>query len=200
METNTSASSPNTVTLSRSVVYIIAGLVSSVLIGGISFFSYRASLPTPAPEQQTANQTPHVHSDKKAALAPKLDSLKAALDKLSDPKTMLAYAATLADAEEYEQSSTMYERFFLLYDSTSADARVEYAFTLLQRGMMDSAFAQTELALQYNPAHPIALFNMGVLSLRKGDTDAARSWLEKSAEAAPNSAISEQVELVLQQL
>lgn len=199
---NNSAKTATSSATGKTIVYITAGVVLSLLFGGTSFFIYRSTLPEAKPQQATSatDSTQQEESSRRRFAELRADSLERAYKQAQTPQSLLAYSAALADAGKFEEASAQYEEFFRRFDSTSADARVEYAYTLLQRGFADSATAQTELALQYNPQHPIALFNMGVLMLRKGDTKAAKSWLEKSAAAAPNSAISQQVESVLQQI
>ena len=46
-------------------------------------------------------------------------------------------------------------------------------------GDNDKASFNFRRALALNPKHPVALFNMGVVSLTVGDTSAARTWWTK---------------------
>jgi len=90
---------------------------------------------------------------------------------------------------QYEQALTM--------DSLQPDIMVDLGACYHAIGENDKADFQFRRALAINPKHPVALFNMGVVSLTVGDTAATRNWWTKYLDVATDQ---KQMQAVREQL
>lgn len=92
---------------------------------------------------------------------------------------VLTYANALYDARIYRRASEVYERYLREIDSTNADARIDYGFTLFEQDSVEKALEQTKYALNFKPEHPVAMFNIAIIMLQQEQTEDAKSWLKR---------------------
>ncbi len=100
----------------------------------------------------------------------------------------------------FAKAQTLYERYLKEFDPKNTAARVDYAYTLLTQGKADDAIAQTKKVLEFEPHHPIALFNLGVIYNRQGDVEQSRKWFNECIKAAPGSEAAKTAENLLKEL
>jgi Tfp pilus assembly protein PilF len=89
------------------------------------------------------------------------------------------------DHEMFDKAIPQYEQA-LSMDSLQPDIMVDLGACYHALGENDKADFQFHRALAINPKHPVALFNMGVVSLTVGDTASARNWWTKYLDVATN--------------
>jgi tetratricopeptide (TPR) repeat protein len=102
--------------------------------------------------------------------------------------------------QAFGQAEKLYARYLKEFDPKNTAARVDYAYTMLAQGRADDAAAETKRALDFEPNHPIALFNLGVIYTRKADAKAARGYFERAIKAAPDSEVSRTAQDLLKTL
>ncbi len=100
------------------------------------------------------------------------------------------------DREMYDKAIPQYEQA-LTMDSLQPDVMVDLGACYHALGENDKADFQFHRALAINPNHPVALFNMGVVSLSVGDTASARNWWTKYLDVATDQ---QQMQAVREQL
>jgi Tfp pilus assembly protein PilF len=100
------------------------------------------------------------------------------------------------DAGQFDLAIPKYEQA-LAMDSLQPDIMVDLGACLHAIGENDKAELQFQRALVMNPKHPVALFNLGVVSLTAADTAAARIWWKKYLEVATDAG---QIQMVREQL
>ncbi len=176
-----------------------AALVLAMVLGALSFGITRFLTDEPAGDRLARNTAESTDSTRRASEADGLqqhqqmlflqqlrDSLKN--DSLN-PDLMVNYANALYDASLFKSASEVYQRYLTQIDSSNANARIDYAFTLFQQGMTDSALFHTQKALAFEPEHPIAMYNLGIIYVRMEQPAKAREWLERCILAADSQAI-----------
>jgi tetratricopeptide (TPR) repeat protein len=100
------------------------------------------------------------------------------------------------DHGQFEQAIPQYEQA-LMMDSLQPDIMVDLGACYHAVGENAQADLQFRRALAIKPKHPVALFNMGVVSLSVGDTTSARDWWAKYLEVATDQ---QQIQAVRDQL
>jgi Flp pilus assembly protein TadD len=100
------------------------------------------------------------------------------------------------DQQMFDKAIPQYEQA-LAMDSLQPDIMVDLGACYHALGENAKADLQFRRALAMNPKHPVALFNMGVVSLSISDTTAARNWWGKYLEVATDQ---QQIQAVRQQL
>jgi tetratricopeptide (TPR) repeat protein len=80
----------------------------------------------------------------------------------TDTKRILRTANLYDDAKDYEQASQFYAKY-LETDTKNADARVDYAITLLNLGKQREGVTEMRKAVDDNPKHQKANLNLGIL-------------------------------------
>lgn len=206
---------------SRRTLYKKLGVAGLIVIAlGLGSFSItRLFIDSPAPAQANASTS---SGNQQAAAAPLSAEIQATLARLQDSLALfpldknliLRTANALYDAgSAYQQANAvflakttfakaevLYAQYLRDFDSANTGVRVDYAYSLLSQGKEDEAINQTKKALEFEPEHPIALYNLGVIYFRKQNFAEARVWLEKAKKAAPDSEVARGVDAVLQQM
>jgi tetratricopeptide (TPR) repeat protein len=198
-----------------------------VVIGTASFATTRYFVKPPIPkpsgaEQQStaansqanpsdANQQPVLSPELQQALTVYQDSL---VTQPNNPNIILKLANAWYDAgftyqnreavflarQAFAKSEKLYERFLKEFDAKNTAARIDYAYTLLAQGRTDDAIRETQKALEFEPHHPIALYNLGVIYNRKGDLNASKRYFLEAIKADPNSEAAKSAQEILKSL
>lgn len=176
-----------------SLVLVAIGV--ALVLGGISFTITRLVIPDTAPpaapQQQQAAAPPQAPPGPDPAMEARINSLRDSL--IASPKDgamTLRFANLLYDAGYFERATEFYERYLSRFDSTNADARVDYAHTLFNMERREEAIEQTKRALVFQPSHQVALFNMGIMTYQMQDVQSARAWFEKCIAAGPETELA----------
>ncbi|GAB4376008.1 MAG: hypothetical protein Kow0062_15760 [Acidobacteriota bacterium] len=89
------------------------------------------------------------------------------------------------DTHRWEQAADAYGRA-LAIRGDDANVITDYGTSLFNAGRHDEALAQFERALFVDPQHWQAAYNGIVVSLNRGDTTAARLWLDRLRQIRPD--------------
>ena len=161
--------------------------------------------------KNTRGDNPHSQagvSPNAASLIQEIESLQKTVDaNPGDATSMLRLANLLHDVKFFPKAITTYERYLQLNPS-NADARVdlgtsyfELSFTDSTRGteFLQLAKGEMEKALSYAPKHQLAHFNLGIVSLYRGNIDDANDWFKKCIKINPNSETARRAQQLINQ-
>jgi tetratricopeptide (TPR) repeat protein len=123
------------------------------------------------------------------ALMSELQSLqKAVQDNPDDAATLLHLANRLQDAKFLVKAVESYRKY-LAMKPDDPNAVVDLGVTYYELAMTDTMGREEELqqaqnqfqaALKINPKHQLAVFNLGVVNLMRGDMMTANEWFKKT--------------------
>lgn len=187
------------------VVVIVAAAV------GIETYSTKQNISSEGTEQQT-QQAQQPTGANMAALQQIQDmerSVKANPDNLD---MMLNLANVLSDNRFYDKAITYY-KMYLDEKPTDANARVDLGICYKETGAYDNAVGAMKKALEYDPKHLFATFNLGIVTLDKskmymdqGQMDKANGliresndWFRKTVALAPTSEVGKRAQQLLTQ-
>ena len=159
-----------------------------------------ATAPAAAPAAVGKQHPPLTLDDMKrmadAKAAPLLEKLKTnpkdaeALNQLG-----ILYRAT----HQFKQAEGYFEKS-LAIDPKNVNARVDLASCLYYTGDVDGAIAQLNKALTYDPKHPGALMNLGIIKIQsKHDAPGAIADWQKLLKLNPDFPQKENVERMIEQ-
>lgn len=103
-----------------------------------------------------------------------------------DLESTLHLAHLLQDSGLFEKAITNYKKY-LNKNSANADARVDMAICYYNLNDYNTAIAEMETAIKYQPKHQIAYLNLGIVNLTARNIDASKKWFQKTVEIDPNS-------------
>ena len=155
------------------------------------------------PETAKVQEDPH-----DAGMMQRIKELQAHIEEHpQDPDALLEFANMLYDVQFFQRAAEIYERHLAL-NPANADARVDLGTSYFQmsfadtvrRGelisMAESCFLK---AIEVKPKHQLALFNLGIIHLHRGDMAGADEWLRKSVEIDPNTEAAKRARQLLSQ-
>lgn len=181
------------------------GAAIAVVLGGVSFGLTRLALPDPAPQQATQQPDQHQHEHEQQAITPEQEAQRKAMrdSLIANPNNAdltLRFANFLFDLGEYESAADFYNRYIIRFDSTDADAYVDYGLALFRITKQDEAIQMTKRALDFVPNHQAALFNLGVMAVQMQDRTGALEWFSRCAEADSTSRLGQQARLIIERM
>jgi Flp pilus assembly protein TadD len=163
------------VTTGAAVLLIVVVLALTMTRGGSDELKTQTALPNDVYQNQ--------------ALMSELQSLqKAVQDNPDDAATLLHLANRLQDAKFLAKVVESYRKY-LAMKPDDPDAVVDLGVTYYEMAMTDTmqqeeglrqAQNQFQAALKINPKHQLAVFNLGVVNLVRGDMTTANEWLKKT--------------------
>lgn len=124
-----------------------------------------------------------------------------------DAEAILRLANAYHDNGMAPRAIEQYKRYLTLKPD-NADARVDLGICYDQMSMVDSttsgmyaalAVKEMETALQKNPLHQAAAFNLGIVNLHRGDLAASNRWLAKALALNKTSELGMRAQQILQQ-
>jgi hypothetical protein len=190
-------------------VCLIVGLPVGYLLRGSSpeprSTAAEAAMP-PAPAQPSTNAAapgatggmPHgvpTMEDMKRMADKKAESLVAKLKTDPNNATLLNQVGIVyRSAHQFKEAQKYFEQS-LQSDPKNADVRADMAACMYYEGDVEGALAQLEKALTYNPKHPGALMNIGLIRWQtKHDVPGAVASWEKLLKLNPDFPQKAQVE------
>lgn len=118
-----------------------------------------------------------------AKAAPLLEKLKA---NPNDATTLNQLGILYRATHQFKEAEGYFEKS-LEINPKNVDARVDLASCLYYSGDVDGAIAQLNKALTYDPKHPGALMNLGIMKMKgKNDTPGAIAAWEKLLKLNPD--------------
>jgi cytochrome c-type biogenesis protein CcmH/NrfG len=115
----------------------------------------------------------------------------------NDKSSIIKLANLLQDSGLYDRAIIYYKKY-LESDSSDADARVDMGICFYNINDFQSAIAEMQTALQYQPRHQLAHLNLGIVNLTAGNIDLSKEWFRKALEIDPNSQAGKRAEELLQ--
>lgn len=144
------------------------------------------------------------------AMAPKVElgPLEAAVAaNPQDGEARLRLANGLHDAGQLPRAIEEYKAYLKMHPG-NPDARVDLGICYDQLGLADSvqaekyfalAVAEMEAVVKADPTHQAAAFNLGVVSLHRGDLEGSNRWMMKTIGIDRNSELGMRAQRMLQQ-
>jgi cytochrome c-type biogenesis protein CcmH/NrfG len=178
---------------------IIAGGV--VIVGAIVGWELYNSqqIPTTLPAQQQQPVVPQEAMGANMAALPQIQEMEHQLS--ANPGNMgltLQLANVLHDNRFYDKAITMY-REYLLKNPKDTNARVDLGICYKEVGQLDAAKKEMKKALEYEPKHLLAQFNLGIVALIDGNLTESNDWFKKVVEMAPTSEVGKRAQQLLSQ-
>ena len=145
-------------------------------------------MPHPAPTLADMKRM----ADKKAE--PLLTQLKSKPD---DAKLLNQIGIVYRSAHQFDDARQYFQKS-LAVDPKNADVRTDMAACMFYTGDVDGAISELDQALKYDPKHPGALMNLGIIKWKaKNDVPGALSAWEKLLKSNPNFPQKSQVERLI---
>ncbi len=131
-------------------------------------------------------------ADKKAE--PLLAQLKS---KPNDAKLLNQIGIVYRSAHQFDEAQQYFQKS-LAVDPKNVDVRTDMAACMFYTGNVDDAISQLHQALKYDPKHPGALMNLGIIEwqAKKNVPDAVAAW-KKLLKLNPGFPQKEQVERLI---
>ena len=173
-----------------SAVCLVVGIVLGYLVRGSAPIATAPQMAATEPAAQAAGAVPvRAQGGMGSHPTPTLDDMKRMADKKAEPllaklKTDPNNAQTLNQlgiiykaTHQFKEAEGYFEKS-LQVDPKNVDVRTDLASCLYYSGDVDGALAQLQKALSYDPKHPGALMNMGIIKWRskKDVTGAVAAW------------------------
>jgi tetratricopeptide (TPR) repeat protein len=116
-----------------------------------------------------------------------------------DYESMVMYGNQFMDNGQFPLAAECYKRA-LATNSSSTDVRVDYGACLHAMGLGDRALREFRTVLESKPAHPIAIFNVGVVFMDKKLKDSAKTYFDKYLSLEPDGRASEAAKQFLNEI
>lgn len=140
---------------------------------------------------------------------PSLDDMKRMADKKAeplvtklksnpnDPKLLNQIGIVYRSAHQFKYAEDYFQKS-LAVDPKNADVRTDMAACMFYTGDVDGAIKELQQALKYDPKHPGALMNLGIIKWKaKNDVPGAVAEWEKLLKANPDFPQKSQVERLI---
>jgi len=101
-------------------------------------------------------------------------------------ESLISLAHQLNDAGFFEKAIDNYEKYLEKFPR-DVNVIVDYGVCHYELQNFDKAISVLKSALQIEPKHQIAHFNLGIINFAKKDLETARSWWEKTVEIDAHS-------------
>jgi Tfp pilus assembly protein PilF len=184
----------------QAVAFSAIGLTAIVLIISYIAESGARQPSTAAQQPSTAAQQQMQGQGQQAPAGPSLDQINAARKaveaKPNDEAAILNLSHLLHDARMFDQAIVMYQRY-LRINPDNPDAQVDLGVCYFSLGQYDAAKKEMLEAVGRHPDHQLGHFNLGIVTLAKGDTTESREWLRKTIAMNPGSTVSRNAETIL---
>jgi tetratricopeptide (TPR) repeat protein len=178
-----------TITVEIKPGYVYAVIAAVVILG---YFYFKKDAPAPEVPQNTVL----VQTDSTGQRISSMEKFLAANPQ--DTQARLAYANMLQDSKQFTRAIAAYKQY-LESDAKNPDARVDMAVCLFESGDGAEAIVQLTKALQYNPKHQPAMFNMGIVYLNQEKVKESNDWFSRCVAVDPNTEIASHAKQLLSQ-
>jgi cytochrome c-type biogenesis protein CcmH/NrfG len=155
-----------------------------------------------------SEETPKGLTPESTAMVKEIENLQKVVDQ--DPNNadaLLKLANLYYDVQIFPRAVVMYDRY-LQFNPGNADARVDMGVSYFQLALADSAnskeyyaHAQQEIkkAIESNPKHQLAYFNLGMISLHMGNLEEANGWFKQCVAIDPTTETGKRAEQLVHQ-
>ncbi|MEE9431056.1 MAG: CDC27 family protein [Melioribacteraceae bacterium] len=111
-------------------------------------------------------------------------------------ESLLSLAHQLNDNGFYEKAIVNYEKYLKKF-SKNTNVIVDYGVCYFELKKYDKSISILKSALQIEPKHQIAHFNLGIVNFSNNDMQAAKNWLEKTVEIDAHSEVGHKAKELL---
>lgn len=144
----------------------------------------------------------HTHDNLPGAstsLLQEIEQLEAIVDSSpQDAQSLVRLANRLQDARFLPRATEYYKRYLALVPK-DVSARVDLGICLFESGDGQTAIAEMEKALGFEPLHQLAHLNLGIVNLNLGSVEKANEWFKKCVEINPNTEAGKRAQRILEQ-
>ena len=156
-------------------------------------------------DSAAVNAKQHTHSNNNLSSSSKVDLDKLAeinnLEKIvnsnsENHEALLKLGHMLNDNGYYERAIVKYEDYLKTH-SENADVIVDMGVCYFELKKYDKSIDVIKSALQINPLHQIANFNLGIVNLANNNIAEAKKWWKEAREIDPNTNIGKKAEELL---
>lgn len=116
----------------------------------------------------------------------------------NDHQTLLKLAHLLGDSRFFDKAIEKYTQYLQTHQN-EADVWVDMGVCYFEKMDYAKAIEIMNKALEINPTHQIAHFNLGIINLSAGNHDEAISWWKKTEALNPNSDIGRRAKELINQ-
>lgn len=181
-----------------------------VVVSLVAFFAYREL------DRDTGFRKPPIPATFPAQTGPSIQDIENQQAKVdANPKDRVAllklanmlHDASLHDSRLLQRAIDAYAKY-LTMDPADPNARVDMGICYFELARVDSdnapahlsrAIAEMKTAIQNNPNHQPAAFNLGIVNLNAGDMGEAAKWFAKAVAIDPNSDLGKRAKQLLEQ-
>ena len=190
---------------------VAAVVVIVVLAIAIDKNSSEVNIPEQIAPQQTA--VPQQPATANMAALPQIEDMeKQVKANPADMAMTLQLANFLSDNRFYDKAITYYQAY-LQKKPKDTNARVDMGICYKEIGQYDNATREMKKALEYDPAHLFATFNLGIVMLDEGKMymdqgqmgkaneliKESSDWFKKTVELSPSSEVGKRAQQLLSQ-
>ncbi len=193
----------------KPVVLVVIIIVAAILVDR---YTSRENIPSQGSSQQQTTVPEQPQGANMAAL-PQIEQMEKQVK--ANPENLeqtLQLANFLSDNRFYDKAIAYYQQY-LKQRPKDTNARVDMGICYKEIGDYDQAMREMKQALDDDPKHLFATFNLGIVSLDKaktymdqGQTDKANEmvkessdWFQKTVALAPNSEVGKRAQQLLSQ-
>ena len=185
-----------------------------VIVGAaiaIDLYVSKENIPENVVAQQTAE--PQQPTGANMAVLPQIEDMERQVKaNPGDVATILQLANFLSDNRFFDKALTYYQSY-LQKKPKDTNARVDMGICYKEVGQYDNAIREMKQALEYDPTHLFATFNLGIVDLDEGkmymdqgQMDKANElikesndWFKKTVDLAPTSEVGKRAQQLLSQ-
>ncbi len=192
----------------KPAVVLVVIVVAAVFI---EMYTSKENIPQQVTEQKTA--VPQQPAGANMAVLPQIEDMERQVK--ADPTNFgltLQLANFLSDNRFYDKAITYYQAY-LQKKPKDTNARVDMGICYKEIGQYDNATREMRKALEYDPTHLFAAFNLGIVALDEGkmymdqgQMDKANGlikesndWFKKTVALAPTSEVGKRAQQLLSQ-
>ena len=178
----------------RNIVAVVVFIGLGVVL--MEYFTGTSSVPESSPQQQdmAINET---GADMSAL--PHIEELEEQL--VSDPTNQTVRRELgnhLMDARFFHRAIVVYKDF-LEREPKDPDVRVDLGICFKELGDLESAELEMKTALVNTPRHLHAHFNLGIVTLLKGEMETSTEWFKKTAALDPQGQLGQRAQQLVDQ-
>ncbi len=125
----------------------------------------------------------------------------------TNEQALLRLANLYYDMRMFARAIMMYDRY-LEINPSNPNARVDLGISYFEMALADSVnreqyftTAKNEMkkALEFNPQHQLAQYNLGMVSLHSGDFEESNQWFQRCAETDSSSEVGKRAQQLIKQ-
>ncbi|MBS4014412.1 MAG: tetratricopeptide repeat protein [Bacteroidetes bacterium] len=114
-----------------------------------------------------------------------------------DLEMVLELGHLLMDSGFFTEAISIYQKY-LTKDPKNADVIVDMGVCYFELNQLEIADSVMQSALVFNPQHQIGHLNLGVVNLKRGNTEKSKEWFRKAIEINPATEYAQRAKQLLE--